>query len=374
MAPDARAADFPVGDERKVEVHGFVSPGFMLTTGNNWFAKSKRGSFEFTEVGINFTVPLTDKLRTGIQLFSRDLGALGNYTPRVDWFYLDYKLEDWLGVRAGRVKIPFGLYNDVADIDAARVPILLPQSVYSLTSRDFLLAQTGGEVYGRVRLGSLGAFEYRLFGGTIFVDPGNQTTSAQPITNVDVPYVVGERAMWETPLEGLRVGGTLEAAKLNLDFIIPPGNPQYPPGPSTLGLRAVIGILSAEYVRDRLLLATEYARSTAQYDSPLLPPQAPIVTESFYAMASYRFASWFTPGLYYSATYATVADRSGRDKSMHDVAATLRFDVNPWWIVKLEGHAISGTAGLDPALNGGTPTTAMTQNWGAFFVKSTVHF
>jgi len=51
------------------------------------------------------------------------------------------------------------------------VAILLPQSVYPLQARNFLFAQTGAEIYGFVRLPGAGAIEYRLFGGTIFIDP-----------------------------------------------------------------------------------------------------------------------------------------------------------------------------------------------------------
>ena len=31
-----------------------------------------------------------------------------------------YGFADWLGMRAGRVKIPFGLYNEVNDVDSGR--------------------------------------------------------------------------------------------------------------------------------------------------------------------------------------------------------------------------------------------------------------
>ena len=105
-----------------VEMHGFVSQGFIKTTNNNYLANSKRGSFEFTEVGINFTKSLSDRMRLGVQLFARDLGPVGDYKPQFDWFYLDYRFADWLGIRAGRTKLPFGLYNEINDIDSARVP------------------------------------------------------------------------------------------------------------------------------------------------------------------------------------------------------------------------------------------------------------
>src|SRR5260221_2818231 len=168
-----RAGAAEIGSEGEllsVDVHAFASQGLILTTGNNYLAdNTTHGSLQFSEIGINFTKSLTDKLRMGVQLFAQDLGPTGNYNAKMDWFYLDYRWRDWLGFRAGRVKIPFGLYNEINDIDAARVPILLPQSVYPVQNRNFLLAQTGVELYGYARLHSLGTFDYRLYGGTIFL-------------------------------------------------------------------------------------------------------------------------------------------------------------------------------------------------------------
>lgn len=78
-------------DPYALEVHAFVSQGFLVTSDNNYLAKSSSGSFELTEVGINFTKPLADDLRVGIQLFARDLGPIGNYDAQLDWFYIDYR-------------------------------------------------------------------------------------------------------------------------------------------------------------------------------------------------------------------------------------------------------------------------------------------
>jgi hypothetical protein len=134
-------------------------------------------------------------MAVGMQLFTHDLGPLGNYRTRFDWFYLDYRFWDFLGVRAGRTKLPFGLYNESSDVDAARVPVLLPQSVYPVSNRDFLLALTGGEAYGIVPLGSAGGLEYRLYGGAIFYDTADATST---LSNVRGPYIYGARLMWQT--------------------------------------------------------------------------------------------------------------------------------------------------------------------------------
>jgi len=74
LAGASRAADDGEGPfSLPVDVHAFVSQGYMITTESNYIAHSRRGTFEFTEVGINFTKNISDDLRVGMQLFSRDL-------------------------------------------------------------------------------------------------------------------------------------------------------------------------------------------------------------------------------------------------------------------------------------------------------------
>jgi hypothetical protein len=373
----AAGLDLPEPD-LSLEAHGFASQGFIKTTANNYLAPSKRGSFEFTEVGINFTSQLTERLRFGVQLFARQLGPIGNYNAKADWFYLDYRFRDWLGFRAGRIKLPFGLYNDTSDIDAARVAILLPQSIYSLTSRDFLLAQTGAEVYGYLNLRRGGGLEYRIYGGTIFLELPPQYGAPLQITSTETPYIVGGRLMWETPVDGLRVGGSVQDLRLDLG-LLSGATLTMQATPSTARISALLWVTSLEYSAHDLLLAVEYSRwrvKTEASDPMLVPPGTPaIVSERAYAMAAYRVRYWFQPGTTYSVFFPNVDNRRrGSDSVQHDVAATLRFDVNAHWLVKLEGHFMRGTAGLQSALNNNTPVGLLTQNWAVFLIKTTAYF
>lgn len=364
------------------EIHGFVSQGFIKSTNNNYLAQSERGSFEFTEVGLNFTKQISERFRVGMQLFMRDLGPLGNYKPQFDWFYLDYSFFDWLGIRAGRSKIPFGLYNEINDVDAARVPILLPQSVYPTDSRDFLLAQTGAELYGRVPLSVLGDLEYRGYGGTIFLDASDSDT----VSNFEVPYVVGGRLMWETPLDDLRVGGTVQALSLDGEYVLTQEMlqafqdsgvlPADSNGQALFRIPATLWVASLEYTIHDFLFAAEYGRWYVKIrsDEPDVVPPSETTSERFYVMASYRVASWFAPGAYYSVLYPDATNREGRALQQHDVALTMRFDVTDHWLFKLEGHYMGGTADLDPDLNGGTPRTDLAPTWGLLLAKTTAYF
>jgi hypothetical protein len=364
-----------IGSESDIwslEVHAFVSQGFLLSTANDYLAKSHKGSFEFSEMGVNFTKPLADNLRVGLQLFVRDLGPVGNYSIKADWYYLDYHWRDWLGFRAGRVKLPFGLYNDSSDVDSARVPILLPQSVYPIEDRDFLLAQTGVEVYGYYRTDSAGAFDYRAYAGTIFLDTAELPPSPYTVLDLTIPYVVGARLMWETPLEGLRIGGSVQ--NIWLDTTLALTAPQ--PTTITADLVALLWVASVEYSAHDWLLASEYTRwrSTTHSSDPALIPESTSSSERAYVMVSYRVNEWFQPGAYYSLLFPNVDDRSGRENQQHDVAATLRFDFTNHWLLKLEAHYMNGTAALSPAANDNTPQGMLTPNWGFFLMKTTAYF
>lgn len=370
----ALGADLEIpGSEDPIHIHAFVSQGAFVTTDNNYLAQSERGSFELTEVGINFTKDLTDRLRIGLQLFARDLGPIGNYAPKFDWLYLDYRFTDWFGLRAGRTKTPFGLYNEVNDIDSARVPILLPQSIYSARNRDYLLAQTGLELYGLVPLGAPGSLEYRVYGGTFFFDQVQNQNQTSPFRTGDVrvPYVLGGRLMWETPIEGLRIGGTFQAVQLEYDVTAVATNARF-----SADIPAKLAVASIEYATQDLLISGEYSRwfigirSTDQTQFP----DRDVTSERAYLMASYRVAPWLTPGLYYSVFWPDIEDREGRESYQHDIAATLRFDINEFWLLKVEGHFMRGTADLQSSLNGNTPLSELTAQWGTLLAKTTVYF
>lgn len=371
-----------------VEIHGFVSQGFILSFENEYLARAKTGSVEFSEVGLNFTRVLTDDLRLGVQLFAHDLGPFGNFEPQIDWGYIDYHPWDWLAARVGRTKIPFGLYNELNDLDVARVPILLPQSIYPVDHREYSFSLTGGELYGDIPLGPAGSLEYRLYGGTFPEAPPSEAPPPAGVTvsNVTQPYVYGGRLLWFTPIDGLLGGFSYQKLRLDADYGLDPAVqavlasvglvPAELVSPFRVKFRVPRWIASLQYAAHDLDISAEYSRWTGEFVSPiplLLPTH--IVNERYYVLASYRVNPWLTPALSYSGYFINMEDRKGREQYTHDVAATLRFDLNPHWLLKLEGHVMRGTAALDNlALNGGVERPDLEPTWGVFLIKTTAYF
>jgi hypothetical protein len=377
VAPPVFAAELSDSDSPSaVAVHAFVSQGYIKTTGNDYLVQSKgAGSFDYSEAGINFTAQLTEKFRVGIQLFSYELGKLGQYATSADWYYLDYHLRDTFGIRAGRLKVPLGFYGDIADIDAARVPVLLPSGVYPAINRDLFLAQTGAEIYGYLRAGVLGALDYRVFGGSLQVVLPNQAGALNQISDYAVPYVGGGRLLWEAPLDGLRLGLTgvaLRAKATEVLLSLWPGAGS--PAPAVnLSENLYMWIGSIEYAVHDLLVQAEVTQSRAVITTDNQASNT-TVSEAGYGLVAYRVRRWLQPGAYYSLAYYNRNLDAGQDDRnvQHDLAATLRFDINSFWIVKVEGHFMHGTE----LINDGNEQPVLTNpvNWGVFVVKTTGYF
>lgn len=386
-----------------ISVHGFVSQGAYLTQGNNlWSETSTDGECAFTDIGLNFSSQLNDRLRVGIQLLSRTLGDDGGYEVKLDWGYLDYRLNDALGLRVGKVKLPYGLYNEYRDYDMLRTSIWLPQGVYEESLRDLMVAAQGAGIYGTLAMPVLGVFDYQAVGGTARVDSdGNYVNGYTAIATEDfmlmaqasgtadaIPVVdpsmdvklkhIGAAAMqWHTPMSGLKFGYSLFYGKADYDLKI------VPVAELDGYLERVDQVASAEYVWNNLTLAAEYMwRKDDSEDrmSGTVISENTKKGEGYYGAASYRFTDWLEIGASYSEYYPDKDDRDGDVFAMKgqetfrawqkDFCGSVRFDVTDSLILKLEAHDINGVAQVGADLN----PDGMDENWQLYAVKATVSF
>lgn len=357
-----------------VDIHGFASQGFLKGTKENNFISnnSGKGSFNFNEFGVNFSKQITPELRLGMQFFAQDRGSYGKDKITLDWAYADYSYKDWLGVRAGKIKNPIGLYGDTRDTDSLRTFVLLPQPIYDDANRDVFIASNGIELYGYVPLGPVGALSYRAIVGTTMPTTDDGTAlrigsgfttsltgtagiSSVKVSDISVDTVYVHSLEWKTPLDGLRlatsgyhtsVHGTATsnataAAFQNLKWDLNNYD------------RYVFG---GEYTWRDLVIAGEY--DITDFDTVVLGTTTKRKNDSWYLSAAYRITDWLEAGAYYTERYQ---DRDDRDGSKYaaatgfpahnnyhkDAAMTLRFDPIQNVVVKVEGHLIDGTALLD---------------------------
>ncbi|HEV2694322.1 MAG TPA: hypothetical protein VG347_15620 [Verrucomicrobiae bacterium] len=373
-----------------VDFHGFASQGFLDSTGYNYLAdNSKRGSFKFSEAAVNASMNPFPRTHIAVQGFLFDVGNVGEYYPALDYASVDYTFCDQFGIRAGRIRRPEGIYNSIQDIDLARTSVLLPQGMYDARWRDFTGSIDGGSIFGNFDLRKAGNISYEIYGGQVNIsgDGGIARLLQDSLRNAPTQYLgvngfpeVGMQVWYNTPVDGLRAGFAIyDALGFSYDYNVNVP-PQFGGGSNHSVIEAMEEHYSLEYVVKSWTFQAEYKYSAYQNHDEVngvIGPTTHTGTDVWYVGASYRFNKWFEAGTYYTEDYANVDDRDGgsttpkSDAYQKDLALSLRFDPKPWWVLKVEGHYIQGTALL--ADNAHNPVRN-NNGWFMLAVKSTFSF
>ncbi|MGH8507120.1 MAG: hypothetical protein ACREVH_00160 [Gammaproteobacteria bacterium] len=198
-------------------IHGFLSQGYFFTSDNNLFGSSERGgSLDFTEIGVNASWLPLPNLQLAAQLLSRRAGEGEGHEGEIE---LDFGLADYtavatadrrLGVRLGRVRLPFGIYNETRDVAFTRPSILLPQSIYFERTRELALSGDGAMFFGEQR-SPWGNFVLEL--GPFLPRVDNQDTELavfglEPPGDLESRWSFIGRLKYETPGERLLLAVT----------------------------------------------------------------------------------------------------------------------------------------------------------------------
>ncbi len=371
----------------RLEIHASLSQGFLYSDKNNWMGETSEGSMEFNEFTLNFSGSLTDKLRGGIQLMSRDLGEFANNNIQVDWANIDYSWKDELGFRAGILKNPSGLYNASRDIDAARIGVLLPQGFYSENARELANDLLGVSVYGDVDLRQAGSLSYSLIYGnsdlddegetaSLFADNGLFDVGGTSDVNIDKAWNVS--LFWTTPLDGLLFNFTYQNAQIEIKGLKTVGGMPLPAEMDIEGFEAYS--FGAEYTWEDFFFAAEYRKATIASDyfvagvAQVIPKTHPA---GWYVLGGYRFNDWFASEVSYSEYWSDEDNKDGLIPGVKDpfayqkiVSLNARFDINEYWIVKA---GVSFNKGLGAAYafqNDVIPE----EDWILYQLKTTVSF
>ncbi len=397
------SAPLAAADLDSVQIHGFVSQGYYRTTQTGWYGDSgDSGSFEFTEVALNASAQPVDGLRVGVQLMARDFGNAGDNRVEVDWAFADWRAASRSGIKVGRFKMPYGLYNESRDLDFDHATVFLPQVVYLPQLRDYTLALNGGMVYGGTDLGGGGQLDGSLFGGSQNIreegdlaDYLSEVGSGETFSSITIDLIAGAELTWLTPVDGLRM--RLSGVGFwNFESVGQSEGVQLQPGVyADLDITTTVdhffsGIVSLEYQHAGLTLAAEYLREYGRSETealahpytyisnPFLPGSQLRVelpasttqvvsyqlTEAMYAAASYRlldklelsvsrqlrFSDRQHPGADYDRTWAFAA----------------RYDIFSNWLVKAEWQQHSGSE-IDTGND-------YPESWNLFALKTTVDF
>jgi hypothetical protein len=373
IATPAHAIDLGFRD---FQMHGFLSQGYTYTSANNLFGNSQGdGSLEFTELGLNVLGHPLSNLLFAVQGIYRDTGGSDEGDFRLDYANLDLTLpvgdDLTFGIRGGRVKVPFGLYNEGRDAIWTRPSVLLPQSIYfdALGLRSPELSEDGGILYGRYQLGDHAITAELLAGYPELESATAFLTVNSAGTLSGRPTLVG-RAAYEWQEGRFRLLFT--AVDLDQDF--EPDSPDALPGK----VKLFAPFVSAQVNLEDWSFTGEYLRTGFRRTGifPVLPPD-PVgrkflldnTAESYYLQVQYRFAPAWSALARYDAFFVNADDHDGSATARatglprhrffaKDLTFGVRWEFLDDWLVAAEYHNVDGTGWLSPIDNPGINDSA----------------
>ena len=370
LATPAHAIDLGFRD---FQMHGFASQGYTYTSGNDFFGNSQgAGSLEFTELGLNVLGHPLSNLLFAVQGLYRDTGGSDEDDFRLDYANLDLTLpvrdDLTFGIRGGRVKNPFGLYNEARDAIWTRPSVLLPQSIYfdAAGLRSAELSSDGGMLYGRYAFG-----DHALTAEFLVSDP-NVNTIVDFLAGVpNESGTLSGRALFIG-----RAGYEWQEGRFRLLFTATDFDHDFEPDSSDAlpgNAKLFAPFVSAQLNLEDWSFTAEYLRTGIRRTGIFqgLPPD-PVArkffldntAESYYLQVQYRFAPEWSAIARYDALFANSDDHDGSGTARgtglprhrfyaKDLTFGLRWEFLEDWLVAAEYHNVDGTAWLSPEDNPG---------------------
>ncbi|SFU69681.1 hypothetical protein [Halomonas korlensis] len=367
-----------------LQLHGFLSQALVITDHNDFFGPSSSddGSFKYTEIGANASLRPHQNVLIAAQVLSRRAGSDGSDArPKLDYGIVDYQMlsnqHRTLGVQIGRVKNPFGFYNQTRDVAFTRPSILLPQSIYFDRTRSLALTGDGLALYMEERLpkgvlrGQLGVGEPQAgddLRSTLRLDttPGSLDPKNSLIGQLRYEH------------DGGRIVAAISAADANARF------DSDTPAFSNGDFFFKPWVFSLQYNAEKWSLTGEYALRNSglkEFDNPKV--NFDVTGESWYLQYNRRFLDDWQWLIRYDSLISNRDDRSGKayeasgagpahSQYAQDITLGLQWNLNPSVMLAAEYHHVDGTGWLP--LQDNPDSSATRRRWNMLLFQLSLRF
>ncbi len=295
-----------------ISINGFGHQSWVKTDTNTYIvANSADGSVRDYVMGLTFTAKPSDRVYVRAQILHGPDGL------NLDWGFGEYHFNDNVGFKAGKVKLPFGLYTQTMDVKALQPFAFLP-GIYFYGVNSY----NGFGLFGSHELENGWGGEVELYGGESPTAAGDGTLE---------DFVGGQ--VWVTPpVDGLKFGAGYWQMNLRVA-----GWPELP---------VSIVMPSLEYVGDKLFLRGE---------ANIIKLDKEKESKSFYVEAGYMVHALIQPVARW--THAVDdnfdADLNTTTEDEDAIGIGINFFPAEGMVVKLENHFVTGNSSLEASQRNG---------------------
>lgn len=317
--------------DEKVSVHGYGDTGFIRAIENNYTQKPDGNNWNYNYLSINFNAQIDEKTKIVAQIrqgseITGDMGA-----------YVNHNLTENLTARAGQMKAPVGIFNEIRDIKFLQLSALTPlmyQDAVGILPDSF----KGVEAIYHMDMGSY-RLTFDIYGG----EPkgANTYVEIQPVAApgnfVLVQNIYGGRLTYKTP-----IGLKFSLSSFQNDLLSNTGAPKSTLAASTPNATPGIRRLSSasiDYRNYNFDVKMEYAMATD------FPGRANENTgKSYYGQIGYTFAEKITPFVRYDYLIYNIQQEDNPGAFQQAKVLGLTYRLNNSVSMRIENHWNHGYA------------------------------
>lgn len=342
LVPVEVAAQQLPGWLTRVSVHGYVSQAYADSQDHQIYGIPTGGTADYRDVALQFRYDPNRRNAVVVQLRQQRFGESRKDSDEVelDWAFYQRSFSDRLSLKAGRIPLPLGIFNEAGGAAMTspffRPPNELYDRQYTSKTLDGALASASLRGPGRW------SFDVDGYFGEWVLDQWNRSEQ------LEARNAWGAQVWANTPIDGVRVGAG--AYRCDVD------------APSGVVVDYLMVHGSVDVDLDRWRFATEYLSGNLDYYGTY---------RAAYAQIGYQVTPRFSVHARRSRSRLELplSGHSFNAPLSEGVGVSLNYAVHPAILFKLEGHSNDGLMREDVQRSWYAPTSE-TRYWIASVVAS----
>lgn len=376
-------------------LHGFINQRLTSSNhGNQFFGDtSGRLSPDYSEAGVGLSWRPHNRWMLSGQAIYRRGGASEEEGVEADYLYAAFtpwESEDGrASLKLGKIKAPYGLYNDTRDTPMTRPGILAPQSIYLDSLREFNQAAPGAHLELDRTLG-----EHAFTLSLSQIKPNVESENVFWSFLVDRTVFPGSLHTGSGESFAGRLAYEYDGGRLRALFSHAKGPAHYRPASpfdwSGGRFDFSFSALSLQWNGEQLTLSGEFARN--DFESTFTRPGFTLHRldrgRSWYVQGQWRFHPRWEALLRYDdgavdkndadgVAFQAATGRAAWSRYSRDWTLGLRYRPDSQWMLAGEFHRVRGTMWLPPAdnlSNGNWDPNRTAPEWNLFLLQATYQF
>lgn len=305
-----------------ITINGFGHQSMIQTDDNEYITEeSSERSYNDYVLGLTIGAEVNERVNVQAQILNTQEGF------GIDWGFANYSINESIGLRFGKVKLPMGLYNEFVDVKSLQPFSYLPTLIYG----HGMTSYNGAGFSGSVDFQNDWAGQLDVYGGQ------SQMNNMKEM-NVEMKNAAGGRASITTPIPGSRLAFSYLRSDMHMVMKDAMG----------MSMETVVAsevmVVSGEVVGNEYFVRGEYGSFTATEDKM-----------SWYGEAGYLVTEYLQPVVRYihqesnNTPQLTLAARQaiGQTSRQNEIGVGINVFLASAIVLKLEHHWIDGSSQLD---------------------------